>query len=72
MKNSLFHHDLDRFPHLSSLPVQMYGRYTKDLGEYARDEAKRLKDLDRQRKKDDKIREKVKINFSNFLPSHGI
>lgn len=37
----------------------MYGRYTKDLGEYAKDEARRLKQLERQRKKDDRARDKV-------------
>lgn len=39
----------------------MYGRYTKDLSEYAKDEARRLKILDRQRKKDDRDRNKVHI-----------
>lgn len=38
---------------------QMYGRYTKDLSEYAKDEARRLKQLERQRKKDDRARNKV-------------
>lgn len=37
----------------------MYGRYTKDLGEYARDEARRIKQLEKQRKKDDRARDKV-------------
>lgn len=37
----------------------MYGRYTKDLSEYAKDEARRLKQLERQRKKDDRARDKV-------------
>lgn len=37
----------------------MYGRYTKDLGEYAKDEARRLRQLERQRKKDDRARDKV-------------
>ncbi|KAL0275800.1 UNVERIFIED_CONTAM: hypothetical protein PYX00_003544 [Menopon gallinae] len=36
----------------------MYGRYTKDLGEYAREEAKRLKALEKKRKKEDLIRDK--------------
>ncbi|EDS40747.1 chloride channel protein 2 [Culex quinquefasciatus] len=36
----------------------MYGRYTKDLGEYAKDEARRLRLLERRRKKDDKARNK--------------
>lgn len=37
----------------------MYGRYTKDLGEYAKEEAKRLKLLERRRKQEDKERDKV-------------
>lgn len=37
----------------------MYGRYTKDLGEYAKDEARKLKILERRRKQEDKIRNKV-------------
>lgn len=37
----------------------MYGRYTKDLGEYAKDEARRLKLLERRRKQEDKARNKV-------------
>jgi hypothetical protein len=41
----------------------MYGRYCKDLGEYAKDEARRLKQLERQRKKDDRARDKVKIEM---------
>lgn len=50
----------------------MYGRYTKDLGEYAKDEARRLKQLERQRKKDDRARDKVNVKprlclaFSNI------
>ncbi len=39
--------------------AQMYGRYTKNLSEYAKDEARRLKQLERQRKKDDRARNKV-------------
>lgn len=38
----------------------MYGRYTKDLGEYAKEEAKRLKLLERRRKQEDKERDKVR------------
>lgn len=38
---------------------QMYGRYTKDLGEYAKNEARKLKMLERRRKKEDKARDKV-------------
>lgn len=37
----------------------MYGRYCKDLGEYAKDEARRLRQLEKQRKKDDRARDKV-------------
>lgn len=37
----------------------MYGRYTKDLGEYAKDEARKLKILERRRKQEDKARNKV-------------
>ena len=37
----------------------MYGRYTKDLGEYAKDEARKLKILEKRRKQEDKIRNKV-------------
>lgn len=40
----------------------MYGRYTKDLGEYAKEEAKRLKLLERRRKQEDKERDKVIVN----------
>lgn len=39
----------------------MYGRYTKDLGEYAKSEARKLKMLERRRKKEDKLRDKVSI-----------
>ncbi|XP_072747845.1 chloride channel protein 2 isoform X3 [Anoplolepis gracilipes] len=35
---------------------QMYGRYTKDLGEYAKEEARRLKYHDKARRKYDKTR----------------
>lgn len=37
---------------------EMYGRYTKDLGEYAKDEARKLKLLERRRKQEDKARNK--------------
>lgn len=40
--------------------TQMYGRYTKDLGEYAKDEARKLKILERRRKQEDKHRNKVR------------
>ncbi|PSN46228.1 Chloride channel protein 2 [Blattella germanica] len=36
----------------------MYGRYTKDLGEYAKEEARRLRSLERKRKKEDRLRNK--------------
>lgn len=39
----------------------MYGRYTKDLGEYAKDEARKLKILERRRKEEDKARNKVSL-----------
>lgn len=39
--------------------LQMYGRYTKDLGEYAKDEARKLKILEKRRKQEDKARNKV-------------
>lgn len=35
----------------------MYGRYTKDLGEYAKEEARKLKYPDKSRRKYDKRRE---------------
>lgn len=34
----------------------MYGRYTKDLGEYAKEEARKLKALEKKRKKEDRLR----------------
>lgn len=39
----------------------MYGRYTKDLGEYAKNEARKIKMLERRRKKEDKARDRVNI-----------
>jgi hypothetical protein len=36
----------------------MYGRYTKELGEFAKEEARRLKALEKRRRKDDKRRNK--------------
>jgi chloride channel 2 len=36
----------------------MYGRYTKELGEFAKEEARRLKAIERRRRKDDKRRNK--------------
>lgn len=50
---------------------QMYGRYTKDLGEYAKDEARKLKILERRRKQEDKIRNKVSETYTLFdMPLH--
>lgn len=34
----------------------MYGRYTKDLGEYAKEEARKLKAIEKKRKKEDRLR----------------
>lgn len=34
--------------------LQMYGRYTKDLGDYAKEEAKKLAKIERIRKKEDR------------------
>ncbi|XP_055916788.1 chloride channel protein 2 [Eupeodes corollae] len=39
----------------------MYGRYTKDLGEYAKDEARKLKILEKRRKEEDKLRDKERL-----------
>lgn len=36
----------------------MYGRYTKDLGEYAKEEARRIQLEEKKRKKEDKLRKK--------------
>uniref|UniRef100_W8BCW6 Chloride channel protein 2 n=1 Tax=Ceratitis capitata TaxID=7213 RepID=W8BCW6_CERCA len=36
----------------------MYGRYTKDLGEFAKDEARKLKLLEKRRKQEDRQRNK--------------
>ena len=36
----------------------MYGRYTRSLGEYAREQALQLKELEKKRKKDEKLRTK--------------
>ncbi|XP_032589452.1 chloride channel protein 2 isoform X4 [Drosophila mojavensis] len=38
--------------------LKMYGRYTKDLGEFAKDEARKLKLLEKRRKQEDKQRNK--------------
>jgi hypothetical protein len=45
--------------HLECHVKQMYGRYTKDLGEYAKDKAKKLKEYEQQRKREDRARNKV-------------
>lgn len=42
----------------------MYGRYTKDLGEYAKEEGRRLAQLERKRKKEDRLREKEYDKYS--------
>ncbi|ALC46860.1 ClC-a, partial [Drosophila busckii] len=47
--------DEDPFGYLDTL---MYGRYTKDLGEFAKDEARKLKILEKRRKQEDKQRNK--------------
>lgn len=44
---------------------QMYGRYTKDLGEFAKDEARKLKLLEKRRKQEDKQRNKVNSKYKN-------
>lgn len=43
----------------------MYGRYTKDLGEFAKDEARKLKLLEKRRKQEDKQRNKVNFKYMN-------
>ncbi|XP_017062191.1 chloride channel protein 2 isoform X7 [Drosophila ficusphila] len=59
------HHDRSPLPHgddeeggLGYHHTLMYGRYTKDLGEFAKDEAKKLKILEKRRKQEDKQRNK--------------
>lgn len=47
--------------------IQMYGRYTKELGEYAKIEARKLKILERRRKKEDKARDKVSHGWRLFV-----
>ncbi|XP_034488309.1 chloride channel protein 2-like isoform X3 [Drosophila innubila] len=47
--------DDDPFGYIDTL---MYGRYTKDLGEFAKDEARKLKLLEKRRKQEDKQRNK--------------
>lgn len=49
---------------------QMYGRYTKDLGEYAKNEARKLKMLERRRKKEDTARDRVGYCFTIFIHSY--
>lgn len=36
----------------------MYGRYTSDLAQFAREEAKRVKILEKRRRREDKLRKK--------------
>lgn len=43
---------------LTTACLQMYGRYTKELGEFAKEEARRLKALEKRRRRDDKRRNK--------------
>lgn len=38
----------------------MYGRYSKDLGEYVKSEARKLKMLEQRRKKEDRARNRVR------------
>ncbi|XP_050489011.1 chloride channel protein 2 isoform X1 [Bombus huntii] len=45
--------DFDPFDYINTI---MYGRYTKDLGEYAKEEARKLKYHDKARRKYDKTR----------------
>ncbi|XP_054739550.1 chloride channel protein 2 isoform X5 [Anastrepha obliqua] len=47
--------DDDPFGYIDTL---MYGRYTKDLGEFAKDEARKLKLLEKRRKHEDRQRNK--------------
>ncbi|KAK7793887.1 hypothetical protein R5R35_003570 [Gryllus longicercus] len=53
--------------HMQRLAVQnefgyqhtlMYGRYTRDLGEFAKEEARRVRALERRRRRDDRLRNK--------------
>lgn len=48
----------------------MYGRYSKDLGEYAKSEARKLKMLEQRRKKEDRQRNRVRnklIQLRRFI-----
>ncbi|XP_043281094.1 chloride channel protein 2 isoform X2 [Venturia canescens] len=45
--------EFDPFDYLNTI---MYGRYTKDLGEFAKEEARRLKSHEKARRKLDKVR----------------
>ncbi|XP_030565711.1 chloride channel protein 2 isoform X9 [Drosophila novamexicana] len=56
-------HERDKSPDgseegLGYMHTLMYGRYTKDLGEFAKDEARKLKLLEKRRKQEDKQRNK--------------
>ncbi|EZA49145.1 hypothetical protein DMN91_005253 [Ooceraea biroi] len=46
-------HEFDPFDYINTI---MYGRYTRDLGEYAKEEARRLKYHEKARRKYDKTR----------------
>lgn len=52
---------------IDSFFVQMYGRYSKDLGEYAKSEARKLRMLERRRKKEDKERNRVRYTRFNLI-----
>lgn len=45
----------------------MYGRYSRDLQQFAGDEARRLRKLARLRKQEDKLRSKVDVVTLNEL-----
>ncbi|XP_034138446.1 chloride channel protein 2 isoform X6 [Drosophila guanche] len=48
----------------------MYGRYTKDLGEFAKDEARKLKLLEKRRKQEDKQRNKELLGTQSTRVKH--
>ncbi|XP_022215877.1 chloride channel protein 2 isoform X3 [Drosophila obscura] len=48
----------------------MYGRYTKDLGEFAKDEARKLKLLEKRRKQEDKQRNKELLGTQSTRAKH--
>lgn len=46
--------------------MQMYGRYTSELGQFAKDEARRIKVLDKRRRREDKLRkQELRERYSN-------